>query len=191
MQSFKITKEELLKFAERLYSEGCFGYFDLCEATADRMVTDFLDGREPLTPSILTNAGFPASTVNFGPGNGPSQAHIAVDPAGPPMSGESVYVTTPTWAPIMGMHPPSSNRSTQAGPAWVLGGIGGGPPDPGSPSVSITVTSGDPSLYPPSGAPDTVVGSSSDGIIITETPVIREEVFTRQENYVGNPSERM
>lgn len=70
-------------------------------------------------------------------------------------------------------------------------------------SVSITVSGGGPPMtdseyrghgdvsLPPSGAPETAVGSSSDGIIIMETPVIREEVFTRQENFVGNPSERI
>ena len=46
MSHYKVNKEELIKLAKAIYEDGCYGYLDLADATAERAITDFLDGRQ-------------------------------------------------------------------------------------------------------------------------------------------------
>jgi len=61
VSQYKITNEELIDFARRIYEEACCGYLDLKDSVCDRMVRDFIDGRQiisgmqPLDPVMIEN----------------------------------------------------------------------------------------------------------------------------------------
>lgn len=89
-QAFKITREELVNFARKLYQEACYGYLDLCEPATDRMVADFLDGRVPVETGILSNlnsvmSGFGATVsapaYSNAYGNPPPSLDVMIGPA--------------------------------------------------------------------------------------------------------------
>lgn len=46
MSQYKITNEELTDFARKIYEEACCGYLDLKDSVCDRMVRNFIDGRQ-------------------------------------------------------------------------------------------------------------------------------------------------
>lgn len=52
--NYKINREELLGLAKKIYEEACYGYLDLKESVCDRLVRDFLDGRQ-IVPPLDTN----------------------------------------------------------------------------------------------------------------------------------------
>lgn len=193
MQSFKITKEELETFARKLYSEACCGYLDLCEAVTDKMVTDFLDGRTPVFSGLLD--GFPPSNT-ISPG-----VTIAPFVTGAPFS--SGYSTAGSYSTAgtftIGADPaarPGFPNDTQ---------LNGNNPYPASletagyhghsgPAYEAAMTGGDnafttpPSLF--DGVDFSPENSPDNSVVVTESPVIREEAFVRIENFAGNESER-
>lgn len=172
-QSFKIAREELLNFAKKLYQEACYGYLDLCDPVTERMVTDFLDGRVPMEGGILS--GFPASTTM---------------PAG------FTYTTEPLNVTISAGGPPD--------PASAMGGPPMREPPPGPPpgmqeaamrvldgGIRMTASSGHtisfedhPAVSPP--VADMATAFETDGIIFRETPIVREEIFVRSNDVVGD-----
>lgn len=53
---YKISRDELLTFAKKIYEDACYSYLDLMDATCTRMVNDFLDGRKIEYSGILQGA---------------------------------------------------------------------------------------------------------------------------------------
>jgi len=54
MTHYKISQDDLLAFAKKIYDEGCYGYMDLKESVCDLLVREFIDGRQIVSP-IDTN----------------------------------------------------------------------------------------------------------------------------------------
>lgn len=46
MSLYKISNDELIDFARKIYEEACGGYLDLKNTTCDRLVREFIDGRQ-------------------------------------------------------------------------------------------------------------------------------------------------
>ncbi len=136
-QMYKISEEELLAFAKKLYAEACCGYFDLCESSSEVMVAEFLEGRQNAGGGILS--GLPSSRV---------------------------------------VHPSTWNDGSVIYPL---------------PQSLVD------NLYGTDGRDETAAAdrrliqasASEPSVTITETPIIRDEVFVRDENFVGNQSERI
>jgi hypothetical protein len=42
MSKFIISQEDLLAFAQKVYNEACYGYFDLCVPITEKMLSEFL-----------------------------------------------------------------------------------------------------------------------------------------------------
>lgn len=77
MSQYKIANEELVDFARKIYEEACCGYLDLKDSVCDRMVREFIDGRQifqsPITdPGYLGYQGHPGPDGYAGPENNPS-----------------------------------------------------------------------------------------------------------------------
>lgn len=53
MSQYKLSQDELAVFIRKIYEEACYGYMDLKDSVCDRMLRDFLDGRE-IVPAIDT-----------------------------------------------------------------------------------------------------------------------------------------
>lgn len=74
MINFNLTKDELENFAKKIYEEACFGYLDLKESVCEKMVSDFLDGKEqivsridsPMYSNSITGGGPSTRTVVSG-----------------------------------------------------------------------------------------------------------------------------
>jgi hypothetical protein len=195
MQSFKITKEELETFARKLYSEACCGYLDLCEAVTDKMVTDFLDGRTPVTASLL--AGFPPSNsispsvivssgdYSFGGGvTGPpftSGAGIAIN------SGSEIPPADPAYQRPNNPYPASLETAGYQGhgsAAFAQAMVNSDrPTQEERDAIYQSTPSSTPSLFD---GVDFSPEIASDNSVV----VVREELFVRAENFVGNESER-
>jgi len=45
-KTYIMTKDELLNFAKKLYSEACHGYMDLCDSVAENMSEEFLKDKQ-------------------------------------------------------------------------------------------------------------------------------------------------
>lgn len=88
MSQYKITNEELVDFARRIYEEACCGYLDLKDSVCDRMVRDFIDGRQiisgmqPMDPVMVENYsnhyGGPENNPASWTYTDPSYSHIQV-----------------------------------------------------------------------------------------------------------------
>lgn len=46
MSLYKISNDELIDFARKIYEEACGGYLDLKDVTCNRLVREFVDGRQ-------------------------------------------------------------------------------------------------------------------------------------------------
>lgn len=46
MSLYKISNDELIDFARKIYEEACGGYLDLKDSVCSKLVRDFIDGRQ-------------------------------------------------------------------------------------------------------------------------------------------------
>ena len=60
---YKITKEELEKFAKDLFDKAYYGYLDLKDSIIQKMMNDFLDSRSVDANHILDASAIVANTV--------------------------------------------------------------------------------------------------------------------------------
>ena len=66
MKEYKFTKEDLDALSKKIYEEACCGYLDLKDVVCDRIVTEFLDGKE-----IVENKSNPNHDITGGIGTIP------------------------------------------------------------------------------------------------------------------------
>lgn len=76
MSLYKITDSELADLIRGIYEEACYGYMDLKESVCDRMLGDFLRGREVIAEN-------PAPTPQFVPQVGGGSYSITIDSPNP------------------------------------------------------------------------------------------------------------
>jgi hypothetical protein len=63
MTHYKISQDDLLAFAKKIYDEGCYGYMDLKESVCEALIREFIDGREIVLPIDTNIMAVPENVV--------------------------------------------------------------------------------------------------------------------------------
>lgn len=64
MTHYKISQDDLLAFAKKIYDEGCYGYMDLKESVCEALIREFIDGREIVLPIDTNIMAVPENVVS-------------------------------------------------------------------------------------------------------------------------------
>lgn len=53
MNKFALTHADLLSFAQKVYQEACYGYYDLCTPITEKLTAEFLNDKETINQEIV------------------------------------------------------------------------------------------------------------------------------------------
>lgn len=181
MKHYKISTDELMAFAQKIYDEGCHGYLDLKESFCESAMQEFVKEKKELPPELAAHHGYAASFV-------PPPSAVGTTGTGSLTYASSGSVT------ISGN---SNVWTTTSDPSFAesrpTSGILRGWPGATTIDPNVTISDRDLSYQPESEN----ISEQNHPIMRDDPPMIREDLYMRPDTFIrdegyfqGNESER-